>query len=529
MTASPRAVASAALAELEAGRPVVIATLVERSGPGYLAPGASLLVGTAGPLAGLISGGCVEEEIAARVRDTGPGPVARTIVLDTGADEIDGLGIGCGGRLTVMTEPLRDGPGWRAWLRAVARGRAAARRISASGTVGWRVAASTGAGTWGTAPAARPAAWPFDVRPRLRAVPGGWQEVVPAAPRVSIVGHGPEVEPLTWRLLRLGWRVRVLGPSNRALARLRGDAVDESWLETSVMNAAGLDGRGKAAAPELEPGERVVAASRRLDLDAAALAWGARGGAALLGVVAGRERMRALAARAELADVDIARVEGPVGLDLGAEGPEEIATAVAARLVRHLRRSAAPLWAVVPAAGASRRMGRPKPLLRRDGRTLLERALDAADAACDGALVVVGNDGSEVASSLDGRVATVHAPAWADGLAASLHAGAAALPDLARTLVLLPDMPGVDGAHLARLRGALRSADGAASRYPDGRLGAPAVLPDDLAAGLRGGTAAAGDTGVGGALTGRHDVAAVPLADPTDLDTPEQAARAGWS
>ncbi|MDR9390619.1 MAG: hypothetical protein RI554_01165, partial [Trueperaceae bacterium] len=102
----------------------------------------------------------------------------------------------------------------------------------------------------------------------------------------------------------------------------------------------------------------------------------------------------------------------------------------------------------------------------------------------------------------------------------------------ARVLVLLPDMPGVEAAHLAALRRAARAGGGAASRYPGGAVGAPALLPASLAAALAAEADVAQDRGVAPALAAgveAGDVAVVPLTDAGDVDTPDAARARGWT
>jgi xanthine/CO dehydrogenase XdhC/CoxF family maturation factor len=520
--------ARAARAALDAGRPAVLATLVASEGPAYLPPGARLLVDAEGPRAGLLSGGCLEDEVAARVRDVRPGDPARLLSLETAGDEIDGLGLGCGGRLTVLAEPLADTAGWRAWLTALSACRPAARRLRREGSVGWR----SEAGAFGPAPPPRPLApGPADVRPRLRPARDGWLERTPAPPRVTVVGHGPEAEALLARAARLGWRLRAVGPSRRALARLRAALPAEAELEVVLADAAGLrDGPVDRPGLELGPDDRILAAARRLDLDAAAAAWGLRGGAARVAVVAGRARAETLRARPELRGLPGERLEAPAGLPIGARGPEEIASAVAASWLADLRARTAPVWAVVPAAGAGRRLGGGKPGLRKDGESLVGRVQRRAEAACDGTVVVLGHEADAVRREVDAGAHAVVAERWRDGLAASLRAGLRAVPEGARALVVLPDMPGVTAEHLAALRAAAASSAGAVSRYPDGRRGAPALLPADLVAAERA-TAVppAGDTGFAARLAARADLAEVPLRDATDLDTLDAARAAGWT
>ena len=527
MSVVPAAVARRALAELEAGRAVALATLVGRDGPSYLPLGAQVLLGPSGPLAGLLSGGCLEDELAARARDLHPGGPATRLSIDTSGDEIDGLGSGCGGRLDIVVEALSDRSGWRSWLAAIAEGRPAARRIVPGGTVGWR---TPDAAIGDAPPEAALTAWAADVQPRLRPSADGWLQVVPAPPTLVLVGDGPEVEGLALRMGRMGWRLRFVGPSRaaaqRLVASLRRHDVE---IETRVADAAALCDADPSRRPwALGPSDRLVAASRRLDLDAAAAAWGLRAGVRYIGVVAGRHRRTVLAARPELAGLDVARIDAPAGLGIGAQGPEEVATALAARLVSELRAAAAPVWAVIPAAGAGRRMGGGKPLLRKDGETLLARAQRLAAATCDETLVVLGHDAARLASELHAGTASIVADAWTEGLSASLRTALAAVPDGARVLVLLPDMPGVDADHLAALRRVGRRSPGAVSRYPGGRLGAPALLPTELVDAVRAGLGPHGDVGLGAWLRSRTDLAEVPLDDPADLDTAETARARGW-
>lgn len=173
-----------------------------------------------------------------------------------------------------------------------------------------------------------------------------------------------------------------------------------------------------------------------------------------------------------------------------------------------------PTAAVVLAAGASRRLGRPKQLERREDRTLLRRAAELALAAgCDPVVVVLGYAAERLAEELAGLpVRTVAAPDWAEGMAASLRAGLAALPgDVPAALLMVCDQPAVTAAHLQRLLGAHRGSHlpAAASAYA-GVLGVPAVVGRSLFPEL---AAVTGDRGAREVL--RADprrVAAVPLA-----------------
>lgn len=137
--------------------------------------------------------------------------------------------------------------------------------------------------------------------------------------------------------------------------------------------------------------------------------------------------------------------------------------------------------ALLLAAGASSRLGRPKQLLEVDGEPLLRRAARALLASAPLDLVVVlGHDAARIGAVLESLpLRTVVAADHAEGMAAALRAGIAALdPRCAGALVALTDQPALDAAHLAALRDAWRVAPGRAiaSRYA-GVAGVPALLP----------------------------------------------------
>lgn len=136
------------------------------------------------------------------------------------------------------------------------------------------------------------------------------------------------------------------------------------------------------------------------------------------------------------------------------------------------------LAVLILAAGASRRLGRPKALVSLAGRTLIERAVDSAEALDPGWIgVVLGASASRIAAVLRDRPVTrVHARSWRDGLGASLRAGLHAVPRSARgVLVLTVDQWAIRPLDLQRLLAAAPRGP-VASAY-SGTRGVPAVLP----------------------------------------------------
>lgn len=128
------------------------------------------------------------------------------------------------------------------------------------------------------------------------------------------------------------------------------------------------------------------------------------------------------------------------------------------------------IYGVLLAAGTSSRMGRPKQLLEWGGRPLVRHVVQTALASrLDGLIVVIGAAAAEVRQALDGltgQVQLVECADYAEGQAASLRAGLAALPAGAEAaVVLLVDMPLVGP---ARQSGAARRRTLRGARGPQG-------------------------------------------------------------
>ena len=174
------------------------------------------------------------------------------------------------------------------------------------------------------------------------------------------------------------------------------------------------------------------------------------------------------------------------------------------------------------AAGAGSRMGTPKALVHdADGTSWLRRSVAALlDGGCDEVTVVLGAAADEAAALLpEGPVSTVVADDWADGMAASLRTGLAALPPGPDTAVVsLVDLPDVSAAVVRRVLAAAGPSALARASY-EGVPGHPVLLGRDHWAGVA--ATATGDAGARDYLR-RHDVTLVEcgdLATGRDVDT----------
>jgi molybdenum cofactor cytidylyltransferase len=142
--------------------------------------------------------------------------------------------------------------------------------------------------------------------------------------------------------------------------------------------------------------------------------------------------------------------------------------------------------AVVLAAGASRRLGQPKQLIRIEGESLLRRtARLALQAGCTPVVVVLGFEAERIAAELAGvSVQTVVNANWSNGMGSSLACGVAAVrrarPET-DVLLLVCDQPRLTREHIRNLldRHANHLATITASAY-GGCSGVPAVFASTL-------------------------------------------------
>ena len=136
--------------------------------------------------------------------------------------------------------------------------------------------------------------------------------------------------------------------------------------------------------------------------------------------------------------------------------------------------------AVVLAAGSGSRFGGAKLTAPLRGGALVDHALAAALAApVETVFLVTGAEAAAVAARADGvaRVVVVKAADHAQGMAASLRAGIAALPgDAAAVLIFLGDMPDIPTDVAPRLIAALAGGAPAAVPVFEGRRGHPAAF-----------------------------------------------------
>jgi len=347
-----RRILSARRALAAEGHRTVLITLVEVTGSAYRRPGARMLVDDGGATVGAVSSGCLEGDLAERARSVIR--EGRVRVVDYDLEERDdltwGLGMGCPGRVRLLLEPMDAG------LTAVLDGVAAEEGPVVLGTLFEAGPAS------GLEPGDRfalAAGADLDQVPGSRAVGDGLitavQEVLAAGrPRTArlgeddgaiglllerldppfqilIFGSGADARHLARLAVELGWETVLLAPGAEEVAR-RGDLpVEVTAIGGNPVTATeGLRLDGRTAA---------VLLSHHFERDRALLERLLPSKVGYIGLLGSGPRRRSLfeAVGEGLVTAAGDRLHAPVGLDLGAERPEEIALAVAGEIQAALR------------------------------------------------------------------------------------------------------------------------------------------------------------------------------------------------
>ncbi len=334
------------------GEKLALATIVSVKGSTYRRPGARLLVPEEGELIGNISGGCLEGDVADVARIVMKEGVARIASWDLTADddEVWGLGLGCNGAIEVFVEPAGKAAEVAGALRmALDEERPISMVTVLESSVpgieqGDRVLVKPDGSTQGSLGAPEVDASAKDTarellaaeRSEVRTLPGAngevraFVEVLEPPLPLLICGAGHDAAPVVRAAAGLGWSPIVVDDRPAFLTAERfPEAASFVELERpdEVVTKAPLDGRSYVV---------VMTHNFLRDKDylRALLASPARF-IAMLGPAARTQRifLELRDEGVEIGDEDLARIHGPAGLDLGAEGPEEIAAAIVAEIV----------------------------------------------------------------------------------------------------------------------------------------------------------------------------------------------------
>ena len=326
----------------ERGERAFLATVVNVEGSAYRHEGARLLVLEDGSYQGMISGGCLEPEIAETTASFDlEGPIYRH--FDLRDDSVFGLGMGCGGMVGVLIEEVHDRSDWRFWMEAFKESRPVVRALVYQSlrddvSIGcFLVIGPEGkAGSTGDVDLDQEI-----VEKALELLQQGTGDardleldglhllldVSHPPPGLVLFGAGDDAVPVA-RLARIaGFGVTVVD-ARTALT------THERFPETRLLV---LPPEEYEKVP-LSPASYVVIMHHHVAKDAVALRQALLKECGYVGLLGPRHRFervwKLLGKDGELPAQDaLVRVDTPIGLDIGADGPQEIALSIVAKLV----------------------------------------------------------------------------------------------------------------------------------------------------------------------------------------------------
>ena len=309
----------AALAWHRAGQGAALATVVETWGSAPRGAGSQLAISGSGEMMGSVSGGCVEGAVVAEALEALAEGKPRLLTYGVSDDTAFAVGLACGGTIRVLVEPV-GAVMPVAMLEAVVAARAGRKPVAYLAELdgpGRRV--SDGAG----------------LEARFRSdksgVDEGWLAVIHNPPlRLVVVGAVHIAQPLCQIARLAGYDPVLVDPREAfgAAARFPGEAILSDWPDEALA-AFGLDAR-----------TAVVTLTHDPKLDDPAIKVALASEVFYLGCLGSKKTHAGRVARLQAAGFtaeQIGRIHAPVGLDIGAKSPAEIAVSIMAQITARLR------------------------------------------------------------------------------------------------------------------------------------------------------------------------------------------------
>jgi xanthine dehydrogenase accessory factor len=326
------------------GHDVALATVVETWGSAPRPPGAHMVVCSTGEFTGSVSGGCVEPAVIEEAKSVMQGAAPRLLEYGVAHEDAWAVGLACGGRVSIHVDRIGPGRFEDTLLQELIVARAAHRPVVlATGLAsGQHVlltpdddAADDDASAHPAAHAAA-AALRSDVTTVIETAAGPVL-LRPHNPpvRIVMVGAVHIAQAIIPLAAATGYGCVVVDPRDAfaSAARFPDVPVVRAWPRQALR--------------DLAPDHRtaVLVLSHDSKLDEPALAEALAGGAFYVGALGSRRTHAARLDRlreAGVRDSALARIRAPIGLDIGARTPAEVAIAIMADVVAALRRPVSP-------------------------------------------------------------------------------------------------------------------------------------------------------------------------------------------
>lgn len=322
------------------GRAMVLACVIATEGSTYSKPGDFIVIADNGDYQGLVSGGCVEGDLAERARQALSSQRVVLVDYDLGGehDALWGMGAGCDGSLHIVLIPIchaADVDTLLALRSAYMAGHAsvlAVRRQDDDSALNLAMIAD---GDTRPTPRSISSLLPqltgqllakLGAAAPVASVAGEWFVMpVATAPRVLLCGAAPDAHPLCGLLAQLGWSTSVYDHRPAYVEALPEPEVSQSFCAPAAALATTV---------ELSRFDAVVIMSHHLASDEHYLkAVAAESHWDYIGVLGPHHRRaRLIDSIGGVSAEVLARMHGPAGLDIGAREPASIALSIVAQM-----------------------------------------------------------------------------------------------------------------------------------------------------------------------------------------------------
>lgn len=327
------------------GRPLVLATVYETVGSTYSKAGAQMLITDDGRFRGMLSGGCLEGDLAERAKIVAETGEPQNVSYDLAANdsELWGLGVGCDGLMRIFLQPLSAEDQYEPF-ETIAKGlqgdvdeiivTVVASDIDALHPGATMVSVS-GRNTFSNVPTeflskfeAATATVSLQHKSSLEKVSGDTGVAILLCSRLSpppsvlILGAGLDAEPVVRFAAELGWRVTLQDHRSAYI-----DAGSFEDAEHVMCVPVGTVSEGL----NLDRFAAAIVMSHHLTSDRQYLAQLADSRIPFIGLLGPPSRRQKLLLELgeKAADLE-ARLQGPVGIDIGGRGPAAIALSIVA-------------------------------------------------------------------------------------------------------------------------------------------------------------------------------------------------------
>ena len=323
----------------------VLATIIETSGSTYQKAGARMLITKAGELTGLLGGGCFERDLAEQALPVFETGTARTVFYDMRSPDnvIWGLGLGCNGAVRILLQLLKAEDDFSPLniiaVAAEANVTGVLVTVYESGHAGFPSGHSDflPVSTTGNRQMLSSAAFPFTTsalqtvlqqKPRIEAhvisgqVIRAFYDPLQPPLRLLVIGAGSDAMPLVQCAKALGWRVTVVDHRPGLIKRERFPQANRLLHMMPEEISDNL---------ELDQFNALVLMTHNVEYDECYLKAIVNCHIPFIGLLGPAHRKDRLLRNLGSDAIRItSRVFGPVGLDIGAETPEEIALSIMA-------------------------------------------------------------------------------------------------------------------------------------------------------------------------------------------------------